>query len=85
MMTGNSFSDSGISLTAASLVAQGNVWFLAPNQSTNIPPLGSLVANRVVFTGNLLEGFTGQAFVYCTAPTARRRSTGNVLVDLSGP
>ncbi len=93
MLVGNSFAESGISLTAASLVAQGNVWFLAPNQSTNIPPLGSLVANRlgslvanrVAFTGNLLEGLTSRAFLYSTAPTTRRSSTGNVLVDLSGP
>lgn len=85
VLVGNSFSDSGNSLVGGSLVAQGNVWFLAPNQSTNIPPVGSLVANRIAFTGNLLEGLTSRAFLYSTAPATRRSSTGNVLVDLSGP
>jgi hypothetical protein len=85
MLVGNSLADSGISLTAASLVAQANAWFLEPGHRTNIPTVGSLVANRVAFSGNLLEGFAGQAFVYCTASPARRSSTGNVLVDLSGP
>jgi hypothetical protein len=75
----NSFADSGNSFVAASFVALGNCWNYDGDAQQRI---GFAVADRASFAGNVLEDYTDNAHVLCSARASMIASSGNVLVEL---
>ncbi|MFA5083024.1 MAG: DUF6519 domain-containing protein [Hydrogenophilaceae bacterium] len=78
-LIGNSLSETRNAVVAASFVGQGNTWYRHPSADT---PMGSVIADRATFTGNLLEGYTDNADLTGTVKADRLASVGNVLIDL---
>ena len=78
-LTGNSLSEPRNAVVAASFVGQGNTWYRSPGEDG---PMGSVIAMRATFTGNLLEGYGDNANLTGTVREGLLASMGNVLIDL---
>jgi hypothetical protein len=78
-LIGNSLSETRNAVVAASFVGQGNTWYRHPSADA---PMGSVIADRATFTGNLLEGYADNADLTGTVRADRLASVGNVLIDL---
>ncbi|MDD4882090.1 MAG: DUF6519 domain-containing protein [Gallionellaceae bacterium] len=81
-LVGNSLAETRNAVVTASFVGQGNTWYRAASADT---PMGSVIADRATFTGNLLEGYTDNADLTGTVRSGRLASVGNVLIDLVPP
>lgn len=79
-LIGNSIAGRRNAVVAASFVGQGNTWYCAPNATG---PMGSVIADRATFTGNLLEGYADNAHLTGTVQDGLLASVGNVLIDLA--
>ncbi|NTV95893.1 MAG: hypothetical protein HGA75_10845 [Thiobacillus sp.] len=81
-LVGNSLSEPRNAVVAASFVGQGNTWQRDPADNA---PMGSVIASRATFTGNVLEGYTDNADLTGTVKQSLLASVGNVLIDLVAP
>ncbi len=75
-LAGNSLSEAQNAVVAASFIGQGNFWQY-PSRTT---PLGSIVADRASFTGNVLEGQATD--LTSTVRALQLASVGNSGVDM---
>jgi hypothetical protein len=78
-LTDNRIGGPGNTVVAAIFIGQGNTWFRAP---VNADWMGSVIADRATFTGNLLESHTSNDVLAGTVRHNRLASVGNVLIEL---
>ena len=79
MLTNNSFSGYGNTVTAAVFVGQGNTWL---RTGSDDDWMGSVVADRATFCGNLLDAYASNDVLSSTVRKDRLASVGNVLIEL---
>ncbi|MDD2465762.1 MAG: DUF6519 domain-containing protein [Desulfobulbus sp.] len=78
LVSGNRIEQELNSLVAATFIGQGNTW----NGETEEKPLGSIIGDRGVFTGNLLDSGSESLRLTSTLRKGRVQSSGNLGVDL---
>ncbi len=79
MLTGNSLSGYGSTVAATIFVGQGNTWYRAGSDDDW---MGSVIADRATFTGNVLEGYNDNDALSSTVNKDLLASVGNVLIEL---
>jgi hypothetical protein len=79
MLTGNSLSGYGSTMVAAIFVGQGNTWL---RTGSDDDWMGSVVADRATFSGNLLDTYASNDVLSSTVKKDLLASVGNVLIEL---
>jgi hypothetical protein len=80
MLTGNSIEGHVNTVVAAIFIGQGNTWFRAGSDANW---MGSVVADRATFSGNLLDTYPSNDALSSTVRKGQLASVGNVLIDLN--
>ncbi len=74
-LSGNNFESTGNVLVASNVIIQGNYWL------GNGVNLGSVVCDRAVVTGNLVEDSAKSSVLNITAVTQQLAASGNLLLN----